>query len=102
MKNQYASGWSRHFVVVQNISNHVLARRRQSGGRQIDRAIALLVGPVKDSENALPVSSLRKKTLGCPSSAAKFIRSNWYRCPSQTNHLNQFLILNQGEALRCV
>ncbi len=48
MKDQYAAGWSRQFLIVQNIRNRVLAGGGQSGGCEIDRAILLLVRPIKD------------------------------------------------------
>src|SRR5580658_5112177 len=54
-KDQCSRGWSRHFLIFENIGNSVLARRGQSRGCEIDRVIPLLVRPVKDGENALPV-----------------------------------------------
>ena len=55
MKGQYAGGWTGDYLMVQYIRDFVLARRGQSGGCKIDTVIQLLVCPIKDTQNALPV-----------------------------------------------
>jgi hypothetical protein len=43
---------------------NVLARRWQSGGCKIDRMVLLLVCPIKDTQNALPVLFFEEEHAG--------------------------------------
>ena len=64
MKDQCTSDWSRDIPIVQNIGNCILARRGQSGGCKLNRAISLFVRPVKDSQNALSVVFSKEENAG--------------------------------------
>src|SRR5258708_21330452 len=61
MKDQYAGSWTGYYLTVQYIRDFVLACRWQSGGSKIDRAVLLLICPIKDTQNALPVLFFEKE-----------------------------------------
>src|ERR1700677_4511572 len=100
VKGQHTSRESGNLPIIQNISNSIRARYRQSGACQVDGAIPLLICPVEYGQNALAVILFQEENARLLIFGFEIHQIQWNRSLSQTDHIDQVTILNQREALR--